>query len=392
MLENAYEKAYEKGVELEKLITRLFEAKGYYAKHNALLVGRSGVKHQIDVYAEYKAPLHTSRIIVECKAYDKPVNKDIVMKLISEVNDLGVDRGILVTTSYFTPDAVSTASGYNIDLWDQAKLRELLGEIPLEEAKAPQNAFYVEPRIGAGQCRLVVERKLKGFLGMKGAIEECAVIFYPFYEAHIEGKIYVSRGVLRRTTKELIVNSAILVDAMDGSLCNYTGKRVERVLRISRLTEDEAKALKLFLVRPQITTSGLAAFLGCSTSKARRIVQGLVIKGLVAQGGRGIYVLKQRIPDPAALRTLAPQLPLKPLQSSKEAILTPKLNLSGLENMVKVFWEGVVKDYRLIYYPYYACKIAEKGRRRIEAIDMMSGESDEEASRILTSIHEQLPI
>jgi HJR/Mrr/RecB family endonuclease len=45
------------------------------------------------------------------------------MKLIHEVGDLGVDRGILVTTSYFTPDAVSTAQGYNVELWDNVKLR-----------------------------------------------------------------------------------------------------------------------------------------------------------------------------------------------------------------------------------------------------------------------------
>ena len=60
--------------------------------------------------------LHLSRIVIECKAYDTPINKDIVMKLIQEVSDFGVDRGILVTTPYFTPDAVSTANGYNVDL------------------------------------------------------------------------------------------------------------------------------------------------------------------------------------------------------------------------------------------------------------------------------------
>lgn len=84
--------------------------------------------------------------MIECKAYDKPINKDIVMKLIQEVADLGADRGILVTTSYFTPDAVSTAEGYNVNLWDYNKLSSLLGELkPSTETLG--NIFFVEPKV-----------------------------------------------------------------------------------------------------------------------------------------------------------------------------------------------------------------------------------------------------
>ncbi len=76
----------------------------------------SGVDHQMDVLAEYRAPLHVSRITVECKSYDRPIDKEIVMKPLSEIDDFGVDRGVLVNTSYLTPDTVSTATGRNIDL------------------------------------------------------------------------------------------------------------------------------------------------------------------------------------------------------------------------------------------------------------------------------------
>jgi len=86
---------YEKGLALEEFVARIFRAKGYKVKHNFKLIGCSGVEHQIDVYAEYKAPLHTSGII-ECESYNKPVDKDIVMKLVYEVEDLGVNKGILI--------------------------------------------------------------------------------------------------------------------------------------------------------------------------------------------------------------------------------------------------------------------------------------------------------
>jgi hypothetical protein len=61
----------DRGLELEKLVANLFKAKGYDAKHNVKMRGRSEVEHQIDVYAEYKAPLHVSKIIVECKSYER---------------------------------------------------------------------------------------------------------------------------------------------------------------------------------------------------------------------------------------------------------------------------------------------------------------------------------
>ncbi|AGK61147.1 hypothetical protein Asulf_01147 [Archaeoglobus sulfaticallidus PM70-1] len=156
--------SYEKGVELEKLVAQLFKSKGYDVMHNVKLKGRSGVEHQIDVYAEYKCPLHLSRIVIECKAYDTPINKDIVMKLIQEVLDLGVDRGILVTTSYFTPDAVSTANGYNVDLWDYTKLTSLVGNIELPSVEPVSNVFYIEPKLSAEQSKKVAEKQVRGYL------------------------------------------------------------------------------------------------------------------------------------------------------------------------------------------------------------------------------------
>lgn len=136
-----------KGLELEKLIATLFKTNGYDTQHNVNLTGSSGVQHQIDVYAEYKAPLHTSRVIIECKSHNNPINKDAVIKLNHE-EDLRVDRGILVTTSYFTPDAISTARNSRVDLWDSTKLKELLKYIPddtpIKEINS-SNVFYFEP-------------------------------------------------------------------------------------------------------------------------------------------------------------------------------------------------------------------------------------------------------
>jgi HJR/Mrr/RecB family endonuclease len=116
---------YEKGLAFELKLTDLFKKMGYDVIHSTKKVGRSGAEHQLDVLAEYRCPLRTSKVIIEAKSYDKPIDKDRVMKLIKIVDDLGADSGIVVTTSYFTPEAIKTAVGHNVELWNREQLAKL---------------------------------------------------------------------------------------------------------------------------------------------------------------------------------------------------------------------------------------------------------------------------
>jgi hypothetical protein len=259
-----------KGLELERLVANLFKAKGYDVRHNVKMRGRSRVEHQIDVYAEYKAPLHVSKIIVECKSYDKPISKDIVMKLIHEVEDLGVDKGILVTTSYFTPDAVSTAQGYNVELWDYAKLRELLGEVPIEERAALTNVYYVEPAIPSDKAMKIIDSMLRGVFGRKGSIEGSSLIFYPYYEIDVDAKIRESEGLIIRKVEERVISAKILVDAVTGALCDYDpGAGVLGILSMPPLSDEEAKAFRI-LLSGALSADMLASLLSCSTAREQR--------------------------------------------------------------------------------------------------------------------------
>lgn len=385
--------SYEKGLELEELITKLFKAKGYDAKHNIKLVGRSGVEHQIDVYAEYKAPLHTSKIIIECKSYDKPIEKDIVMKLIHEVQDLGADRGILVTTSYFTPDAASTAEGYNIDLWDGAKLRELLKEIKIEEIHVPANIFYIKPMISIDEAMKTVDKNIKGIFGRKGTVESSSVIFHPYYELNIDARVYEAKGVIRRKVEEKIVSATILVDSTTGELCSYDPKDgIVRLIGLPTLSEEEARAFRI-LGGGSLTVSALASLLSCSTAKARRIVQGLVAKGVAEMfrvRQQTLYRLKMKIPDPSSLKPLP--LNLKVRGEPGEGVkITPMLGLKNLESLVNLLWEGEIKSHKTVFYPYFACRIVEEEKRYIKAVDMLTNKIDEKISRIFTALYSQLP-
>lgn len=84
--------------------------------------GKSGVEHQIDVLTEHSDGLHTYLTAVECKYWNKNINKDIIMKVAEIVEDTSLNKGVIVSKLGFTPDAVRFAKYKNIGL---IELREL---------------------------------------------------------------------------------------------------------------------------------------------------------------------------------------------------------------------------------------------------------------------------
>jgi hypothetical protein len=152
-------------------------------------------------------PLARLRTIVECKSYDKPIDEDVVMKLIHEVEDLGVDKGILVTTSYFTPDAISTAQGYNVEL------RKLLREVLIEESKILTNVYYIELAIHVDEVVKTVDSTLKGVFGRNGSIESGSLVFYPCYEVDVDAKVQELKGLIKKKVEVRVVSATVLVDA-----------------------------------------------------------------------------------------------------------------------------------------------------------------------------------
>lgn len=80
------------------------------------ITGKSTVEHQIDVLTSHSDGLHTYKTIVECKYWDKNINKDIIMKVAEIVEDSGINKGVIVSKNGFTPDAISFAKYKNIGL------------------------------------------------------------------------------------------------------------------------------------------------------------------------------------------------------------------------------------------------------------------------------------
>lgn len=126
----------EAGRRLEARIGAFFEAHGYAVRCNEVREGRSGGRHEVDVLAETSDALATYRVAVECKAWQQPVEKEVIAKLQYVVGDLGLSKGIVVSLGGARSGAERTAADLGIDLWGPDELRRHLGEAVFAELEA----------------------------------------------------------------------------------------------------------------------------------------------------------------------------------------------------------------------------------------------------------------
>lgn len=85
-------------------------------KHDVKLVGRSGQKHQIDVYWEYEKSGKTYRVAIECKNYSRRISLEKVCAFKGVLDDLDGVKGIMVSKEGFQKGVKKYAREYGISL------------------------------------------------------------------------------------------------------------------------------------------------------------------------------------------------------------------------------------------------------------------------------------
>lgn len=119
---------------------------------NAMLLDRSGIKREIDVFVQAKVQGGNIGIAFECKDYKKKVDVAVVEAFNSKCNDIEeIHKGIIVSSNGFTAGAQSKAQFYGIDLFQ-------LGDVPLKEIFNPFDLFYAQCWVEmALKYRVVIE-------------------------------------------------------------------------------------------------------------------------------------------------------------------------------------------------------------------------------------------
>lgn len=110
--------------ELERLVAALYARMGYASTLTP--PGRDGGR---DVIAERSVLGESSRVLIECKMYTRPVGVDLVRSLLGVVSNENANKGVLVTVSRFTKGAVAfSRRNPRIELIDGESLLRLLSE------------------------------------------------------------------------------------------------------------------------------------------------------------------------------------------------------------------------------------------------------------------------
>jgi len=159
---------HERGRALEEQIGNFLAHHGYQVRWNLVLQGRSGASHELDVVGDKSDGLTSFRLVVECKAWASPIDKDVVYKLAAVLADLGAAKGVIAALSGWTVQAAQAAAQANIELWGPEQLNARLGNVPMADIRtaAPVQAIGVPFDTSADRVHQLVERLASGTLGL----------------------------------------------------------------------------------------------------------------------------------------------------------------------------------------------------------------------------------
>jgi hypothetical protein len=160
-----------RGHDLELRVRDALRLHGYDAEANVHLTGASGARHEFDVVGEKSDGLTRYRLVVECKAWARPIDKDVVYKLRGELSEVGAAHGLIVAPMGWTADAAAVASHLHIDLWGDRELSALLpalGQGPDPLGRTPVMARGLPFAIPDVAGRREVDRVAQGRLGHRG--------------------------------------------------------------------------------------------------------------------------------------------------------------------------------------------------------------------------------
>ncbi len=354
---------------LRERVARLLRSRGYRVRVDEVMVGRSGRRYEVQAYAEYRAPLLTFRIAVACLERGEPVGADEVYELLQALDDLGLDRGIIATTSWFTPEAIEAAGG-RVSLWDGPRVEELTRDLPRTSSLPHElRIYHVPPRIGVERAVERIRSLLKRpILGKRETLaSRVALIYLPVYE-------------FRAAPAGAREGASVALDALTGDILIPGGRGIRRVSLPRDLTEVHLRILSALRSGPALVAD-LAESLGLEIGVVDSAVRELAGRGLVddsevervrlrieiptLEGSGSILRLGAKRGRPGG-RSMEPRIPVGEAAARLEILL-------GVET----------SGPRLIFLPHYYAVAERDGSRRVVSVDGVYGSEAEGAEELI---------
>lgn len=203
---------------LEQRVAQYFERNGYSSRINHREQGRSGLVHEIDVLAEKRDAAGVHRVVVECKAWRSPIEKDVIYKLEKVMQEAGLTKGIVVSVGGLRSGARIAAEQAHVEIWGPDEIRHHLGDEALAglPLRAPETATAVPVSIDRSAAEREIRKARSGFGGVGGEdVDAVDLVWIPGIEFHL-AVTRIRPGLIR--DKEELVRRWVLFEALTGRL------------------------------------------------------------------------------------------------------------------------------------------------------------------------------
>lgn len=113
--------------EFEDIITKIHRqtASDAVVTHNQKIIGKSGVRRQIDVSMIQKGGIYKFFFVIECKWYNRRVSIEKVEAFNTKLEDVGASTGIMISNNGFSKGAICAAERYSITLLSYKQAEEM---------------------------------------------------------------------------------------------------------------------------------------------------------------------------------------------------------------------------------------------------------------------------
>lgn len=232
------------GYQFQQFIASLFQRLGF----SNVKVGPRGADEGIDVKMEQATDLGTIRYVVECKHHAEGIiGRPTIQKLHSAIITKAMNKGIIVTSGYFSSDAIQYAESVGIELVDIDKLKELAKKAGLsvhEESRSLiDNCFPISDETAIVESlRDFLKNDLIGFQKDMVKVEDVSLRLPSAYmiDYAVNARFSTSVGIIHA----IHTSSSAFFDGDNGRLLNpeITAPFVAMTGKLSEVHENQITA------------------------------------------------------------------------------------------------------------------------------------------------------
>jgi len=124
-------------VKPKRLIENILKGEGYEVQSSVSVVGQSGVKHELDIYAVKKSDSSERKVIVGLSGAKGEVPPEEVLKLFAKATDIGANETILVAIPKASKETKFFADHYGIKCIEASELEQAQTELEKRDKTEP---------------------------------------------------------------------------------------------------------------------------------------------------------------------------------------------------------------------------------------------------------------